>query len=249
MSIHRTWTKEEIDILEDEWCRKSIKTIAKNLNRSIEAVRVKAYRIGLGAHRNQQDYVLLYQLISALGLRSSYSWISEKFEKNGLNVIRKPSIDKKYKAVHLKDFWKWAEQNKRLLNFSKFEKNSLGKEPDWVDEKRRADKLNPSCKNHNRVWTKYEVQILIEKTKSYRYTYSDLSRELNRTEAAIKRKLLDLKVPYRPVPRNNHIKWTDDENRRMIEMFNKGYSNAAIAMELNKTQLSICDRIRALNLT
>ena len=46
--------------------------------------------------------------------------------------------------VDMRKFWEWAEENKKQLNFAKFEKGALGKEPDWVDEKRKLDYKNPT---------------------------------------------------------------------------------------------------------
>ena len=60
----------------------------------------------------------------------------------------------------------------------------------------------------------------------------------------IKRRIYYLAVPYRPVPRNNHIKWTDEENRKMFELHDKGYDSYVIAKILGKTHLSICDRLK-----
>ena len=37
------------------------------------------------------------------------------------------------------DFWKWAEQNQNFLDFSNFEENVLGVEPDWAKRKRKND--------------------------------------------------------------------------------------------------------------
>lgn len=61
----------------------------------------------------------------------------------------------------------------------------------------------------------------------------------------IKRRFYDMKVPYRPIPLDNHVKWTKEENERMIELYEKGYDSNAIAKALNKTQLSISDRLKA----
>ena len=144
----------------------------------------------------------------------------------------------------IKDFWKWAEQHKQDISFAKFEKGSIGEEPAWVGEKRKADLTNPSKVNHNRKWTKEQDNLLIEKTKSCRYTYKDLARDFNRTENAIKRRLYDLAVPYRPVPLDTHIKWTEEENKKMFELHEKGYDTYAIAQILNKTHLSISDRLK-----
>lgn len=96
----------------------------------------------------------------------------------------------------------------------------------------------------NRPWTNEDDQLLIQKVKAYRYTYRDLAAYFNRTECAIKRRLMDLAVPYRPVPRSNHVKWTDEETKTMLDLSEKGYSTATIAKMLDKTQLSISDRLK-----
>jgi hypothetical protein len=71
-----------------------------------------------------------------------------------------------------------------------------------------------------------------------------LALEFNRTENAIKRRLYDLAVPYRPIPRDNHIKWSEEENKTMFDLNKKGYSTAVIAKILNKSQLTISDRLK-----
>lgn len=53
-------------------------------------------------------------------------------------------------------------------------------------------------------------------------------------------------VPYRPVPMDTHVKWTDEENNKMMELYRKGFDTYVIANMLNKSQLSISDRIKAL---
>lgn len=62
----RTWTKSELLTLEEEWGRTSIPTLAKNLNRTPEAVTLKAQRMGLGAFLLSGDYVTLNQLMKAV---------------------------------------------------------------------------------------------------------------------------------------------------------------------------------------
>ena len=55
---------------------------------------------------------------------------------NGLPVKEKKVRRCKFKVVDIEDFWKWAEQNKSLLNFSKMQPYCFGAEPDWVKVKR-----------------------------------------------------------------------------------------------------------------
>lgn len=241
----RKWTNEEIIYLEDSWGTVSIKTMAKKLNRTELGIINKARKLKLGSFVSAGDLISINQLLIAIGQGNSYSWVKEKYIDNGLPVISKTISSKKVLKVKLDDFWKWVEQNKNVVNFARFEKGALGVEPEWVDEKRRADSINPSKHNSNRAWSNSDDILLISKVKSYRYSYKDLAVEFNRTEAAIKRRLYDLNVPYRPIPLDKQIKWTNEENEKMINLHKRGYDNYSIAKELNKTHLSICDRLRA----
>lgn len=240
----KTWRKEELEILEDKWGASSIPQIAKILGKSVNAIRCKAQKIGLESFIDCGEYVTFNKLIKAIGYGGSYSYLEKRLLKLDFPLKYKKSIKMNYKVVYIKDFWKWAEQHKQDISFAKFEKGSIGEEPAWVGEKRKADLTNPSKVNHNRKWTKEQDNLLIEKTKSCRYTYKDLARDFNRTENAIKRRLYDLAVPYRPVPLDIHIKWTEEENKKMFELHEKGYDTYAIAQILNKTHLSISDRLK-----
>lgn len=231
------WSEEEKVFLQENYGVKTNKYIAKKLKRTEVAVAVKASKLHLS--KDNSDFISLYQLSIALGFEKSYSSIKKKFLDNGLKVTK----DNKLK---IETFWKWAEDHKQILNFSKFEKNLLGIEPKWVDEKRKADLSNPRKISNNRPWTKEDDSLLIQKTKSCRYTYKDLARDLKRTENAIKRRLYTLKVPYRPIPLDTHIKWTDEENNKLLELYRKGFDTYVIANMLNKSQLSISDRIKKL---
>lgn len=238
----KAWTTEEMNYLENKWGRVTVSYIAKKLGRTETSITLKAQRMKLGS-RLAGEYVTFNELLTALGLQGSYSWLRDKYiNKNGLPAKRKG----KYLIIKIDDFWKWAEQHKQILNFCHFEENMLGKEPEWVKEKRKADLSNPRKVNNNRPWTKEDDALLIQKTKSCRYTYKDLSKDLRRTENAIKRRLYDLGVPYRPIPMDTHVKWTDEENNKMMELYKKGFDSYVIANILNKSQLSISDRIKAL---
>lgn len=240
----KLWTEDEINYLEEQWGTKSIKTIGVKLNRTVDAVKNKAYEIGLRSFLNQGEYITFHQLIKTMGYTGGYKHLEERLLKVNFPMKYKKVINRRYKIVYLKDFWRWVEKHKQDISFAKFEKGTLGEEPKWVDEKRKADLSNPSKLKHNRKWTKAEDSLLIAKTKSCRYTYKDLAKEFNRTEAAIKRRLYDLAVPYRPIPLDTHIKWTDEENKKMFELYEKGYDTYAIAQALNKTHLSISDRLK-----
>jgi hypothetical protein len=238
----RAWKDEELLFLEEKWGVLSLNGIAKNLNRSKPAIQLMAQKLNLGDSRLSGEKISINQFSKATGI-SVYA-IKERWMKHGFKTTKLKQGRYKTDKVDLDEFWKWAEKNKGLISFAKWEEGILGKEPDWVKEKRKADMMNPSNLNWNRKWAADEDRMLEEKLKLYRYTYDDLSKQFNRTEAAIKRRIYDLAIPYRPIPRDTHIKWTEEENMKMLELHSKGYSTAAIGKVLNKTQLSICDRLR-----
>lgn len=243
MDKRKKWTQEELDFLEEKWGVLSKKLIAKKLNRSLNSVIVKAVRLGLGRYINARDEITLNLLINTLGYKNSYSWVSKKFENHNIPIKKMKIIDKSVKMVNINEFWKWAEKNKEILNFANFEEGALGKEPVWVKEKRNIDKNSLNKINRNRLWTKYEEQLLISKVKSMRYTYEELSKEFNRTEGAIKSRLNKLQTSYRPLERDRHIIWTEEENNTLLQMYKEGYGANQIARKINKSEFSVKERV------
>lgn len=144
----------------------------------------------------------------------------------------------RFQVVDLEEFWKWAEDHKDIMDFSRFEEYSLGKEPAWVKVKRRADfeKLQ-SQGAHNEVWATTIDQKLKRMLSQHKYTYRDLSKELSRSEGAIKRRILDLGLKERPV-RNKTRMWTEEEVETLCEMAEKGYDWEQIAEKLDRSALA-----------
>lgn len=79
-----------------------------------------------------------------------------------------------------------TDRNKDFLDFSNFEKNALGKEPDWVKDKRKEDK-EKSRKYKTTPWTVQEDEKLKYYLKQFKYSCMELSKLLMRTEGAIKK--------------------------------------------------------------
>ena len=240
MNKGKIWSNNDIELLIRLWdTNYSLETIANKLNRSVYAIKVKACRLKLGPRIKYPEYISLYELLSILGMEKSYTHQKNKFIKFNAPLKKKNIKDRKVLCLKINDFWEWAYNNKLILNFSKFEKNSLGREPEWVDEKRKSDRLNPSKKNINRKWSTYEDNLLIAKVKSYKYTYKDLSEEFNRTESAIKTRIDYLGIKERPLMLDNTIKWTNEELEEAYRLHVEGYDNYYIANKLNKSHLTI----------
>ena len=235
----KQWTKAEENYLQDKWGTVSIKGLAKVLGRSENAVVVRAQRLGCGAHLAGDTRVSLHQLMLAIyGGVNMGSYTSNRLIREGLPVKWHIVKNNRFRVIDIDDFWKWAEKNKSILDFSRFEKYTLGAEPDWVDIKRKADfeKLQKHGE-HNAAWTSAEDNRLRYLLDKGTYTYTDLARELRHSEGAVKRRILDLKIDKRPV-RVPSRKWTEEEIETLCKMVDQGYDFTLIAEKLNRTALA-----------
>jgi len=87
-------------------------------------------------------------------------------------------------------------------------------------------------------WTQEEDDKLMELLEAYKYTYNDISKILNRSEAAIIRRLTKLKIKCRPV-RYDNKKWTDKEISTMLSMQKEGRTWEEIGKVIGKNGLSV----------
>lgn len=221
MSRFPNWSETEEIYLMEKWGQISIPTIAKNLGRSVNSVLIRANRLKLGPHLMGGDYISANQLMQALKgqMFSTYyktSWIKNR----GLPVHTKTVNKCRFKVVYLDEFWEWAEKNRSFIDFSKLEPFSLGKEPKWVNEQRKADRAGYSIQRKD-PWTPYDDALLLSLLEEQKYGYMELSRILRRSDGAIQRRCRDLKTKLRPVRRENHIKWRQIE----FEILDEGIRN------------------------
>ncbi|MBP3677410.1 MAG: hypothetical protein J6I97_03600, partial [Agathobacter sp.] len=249
MGKARNWTKEEDDYLLEKWGSVSVKHIAKRLNRSENAIIVRKNRLGLGKFLEHGEYLTWNQLIIALGKGNtdSYKMISW-VENRGFPLHTQRVNQNTFKVVYLDEWWEWAERNRDLLDFSKFEENMLGEEPAWVKVKRKHD-VEKKQKYISTPWTKAEDSRLIRLVQKQQYTYSELSAMLRRTNGAIQRRLCDLGVADRPVKADNHIKWNKADLQQLGYLIERGYGYDLIAEELGKSSKAIRGKVYATYLT
>lgn len=236
----KRWMDEEIYYLQDYWGSRSIKAIAKQLDRSVEAVRLKAGRIGLRDARFNSDVITINQLSKVLGVW--HSTLIRWSKMHDLPVRKKIFAEKEsVYVIGSKAFWKWAEQHKQILDFSKIEPLILGPEPKWAEVKRKADQLKSQRikRSINYPWTPMQDYKLKELLAQYRYTYPEIALRLKRSEGAVKRRLLDLGLKARPVRLNNHIKYSAEEIKLIKTMYDRGYCFEEIAARINKSALGV----------
>ena len=219
----RAWSSEDEAFLQDKWGIVSVGRLAKALGRSESAVICRARRLKLGAHLGSGNRVPLNQLTTAI---YGYTVSTEQLDrliKNGLPVKTHLVRNNRYRVIDPDDFWRWAEKNKHLLNFARFEPFAIGPEPDWAKEKRRYDQnlRTRVKKNQNEPWSEAEDARLIFLLKKGEHTYTDLQRELHRTESAIKLRIRKLGIKDRPV-RQPIRRWTEEQIETLLQMVEAG---------------------------
>lgn len=250
---HRTWKAEEISYLSDNWGMVSVKSICKKLNRTEAAVLSKCQKLGLGAFLQNGDYVTLNQLLVAVtGTKAAYSYKQISWVENrGMPIHYRLIKEKRVKVVYLDEFWKWAEQNRSFLDFSKMEPLALGAEPKWVAEQRKKDYQAFSFQRKD-PWTSDEDGRLKYLLKQHKYGYAELSEMLRRSAGAIQRRCTDLGIKERPVKADNHSegsKWSDDDFRILADGIRRGESYTQIGRQLGKSEKAIRGKVYFVYLT
>ena len=179
---HPSWTPQEEEYLQESWGRIAIPTIAKKLGRTSVAVQNRARKLGLGAALQSGDYITFNQLMLHItGGAQSYTYQPESWvKKRGMPVHWRRVDHSRFLVVYLDEFWAWAEQHRRFIDFSKIEPLILGKEPAWVARQRQLDSAAHPLQRKD-PWTPLEDQRLAYLLKQHKYNWAEISQELRRS--------------------------------------------------------------------
>lgn len=138
--MNKTWTSAEEKKLSMHWMCNSRKQLARMLKKDPQAISRKAHVMGLGKSWERQERLSLSYIFKALfGYKPCTRVVKSKLIARGCPYDESMLGNKKIKCVKLTLFWKWLEKHKDEFSFLKFEKYSLGYEPEWVDVKRKAE--------------------------------------------------------------------------------------------------------------
>lgn len=136
----RFWTSEEEEILSDLWGTVSVEKIAEELDRTVSSLKNKAFQLGLGSQmENNYDGISIPQIAELFNVSEqtvSIYWISLGLKFTTRNI----SKTRKYRYVTINDLFDFLERNQNIWDSRCLEKNILGKEPDWLTEKRKSDR-------------------------------------------------------------------------------------------------------------
>jgi hypothetical protein len=180
------WSEEEIDFLDENWGKYALKKLAKRLNRTETAIIVKAKRLGLGPTKYNTEYMNARELSGALGVDMHVitdRWIP----KYGLKARRKVTLKTfKFWRIKIEDFWAWAEYNQDKFNSRRFEQGTLGKEPGWMQIKRKRDQFILTRRHYK--WTPNKDKKLINLFRSGK-SYKECGHHLARSVHAVSQRL------------------------------------------------------------
>ena len=139
----RFWTSEEEEILSDLWGTVSVDKIAEKLDRTVSSIKNKVFQLGLGSQmENNYDGISITQVAELFNVNDqtvSIYWISLGLKTTTRNI----SKTRKYRYVTINDLYDFLEKNQNIWDSRYLEKNILGKEPDWMIEKRKSDREKP----------------------------------------------------------------------------------------------------------
>ena len=231
MAGGRIWTKEEDEYILENAGKVSSKRMAFNLDRTKVAVDCRMYRLGVSDIRVATGMISANQLsgIVQVDSKTVYQWIDEY----GLKATHKRIRDKgRYFLIEPTDFWKWAEQNKKRINFSKIAPKALLPEPDWFEEQRKKDYYDIP-RRRRAVWSKQEEAKLMD-LFNLKYSIREIAADLGRSEHAIQRKISKLRTVGQMPKRCIQIRWTDQEIAMMLGLEEQGLSDKEIAYELGR---------------
>lgn len=171
------WTQEEIDYLEKWYEKRGTDFIAKKFNRTQYSVRRKAQSLGLNAYVCCELYVRT--VANCFNCDSSVinRWIN-KYDLPCRIVQRGQTT---CKLINAKTFWEWAENNKDIIPWQKYELQSMLPEPEWLKEAIRNNKT----KNNRKPITSIE-KARVCNMKNNGKSFEEIAIEINRTVSSVK---------------------------------------------------------------
>lgn len=145
MNQKNIWSKEEETLLSDLWGSEAIEKIAQKLNRTVSAIRNKAFQLKLGSQiESNYEGLKISEICDLFQVRPNLvkiGWVALGLKVKTRTITQAAS----YQYVEIKDLFEFLEANQNIWDSRVLEKNILGKEPAWLAEKRKKDKeQNPS---------------------------------------------------------------------------------------------------------
>lgn len=192
MSRGRSWSKDEIEYLSENWGRFTIPQLAQRMNRSENAVKIKIVRFGLGRAVENANCLNARQLSDLMGV-DVHAVTDYWIPKCGLKARQKaPHGQRKQWFIKMDSILHWLENNQDKWDSRRVEEFAFGPEPGWLKKKRAADKNLPDRKLQK--WTAKEDKEAIRLFKTGNYTYYSIGQALGRSAASVEHRIQRLDV-------------------------------------------------------
>lgn len=189
LPVLKRWEEEEEEILNRFYGEIPVYQIERKLDRRGVIGKIEREKLGKGAEF--KGYFTANQLSKTLNVDSHtvINWVNKYDLPHKRKILR---YERKYILIEPPLFWKWAEQNKELINFSKIERRALLPEPDWLEEERRKDYFSIP-KKQNKPWSPEQDRQLWHLRYKKGLMLKDIAKTLDRSYNAVQRRLKRLK--------------------------------------------------------
>jgi len=211
----RNWTSEELELLKMLWGERTIPQIAKRLNRSVNAIKVKSVRLGLGGQTDSGSLMTARKVSELMGVDvhavTDY-WIPTLGLKAKKEVV---FTQRKYTLIKFDDLICFLKEHQDVWDSRRVEFYALGKEEEWLIKKRESDRLIPQRKFQK--WTQLEDLQVINLFKKG-LTYAEMGKALNRSASSVEHRIHRLDVwgsgRYIPEAERNALK--EQKQKRVL---------------------------------
>ena len=174
--IMRTeWTKQEERYMERYYLCYPVEKIAKKLGRSVVSVKHKAARMGLNHYTDSLNAKAVARCFNS-DVSVVIRWI-EKFDLPCRKI--KCKTQTRY-VIDTEKFWKWAENNKGIINWNKYELMSMCPEPRWLEEEIQ----NYTTTKSRKKFTQQEI-VEIKNLLHRGLNYKEIATQMGRSYYSI----------------------------------------------------------------
>lgn len=181
--FNRKWTEKEIEDFTEDWYNlsRSMKSLSKKYNRSENALKQKAQKLGLGS-RNPDNYLTVKDISEYMQVSDDkvYRWL-----ENGLKF--KPGKGKIKYLILQDDLLEFLKNNPDAYDASKISEYLFTTKPDWMKEKSKCDVLFIPDKRQVE-YTNVEDNMIVKFFKQGK-SNAEIAKQLRRTECGIATRL------------------------------------------------------------
>lgn len=174
----REWTIKEEKYMNKHYLQQPAKITAKHLDRTVISVRKKAAQMGLNNYYG--DFLGARTIAKCFDIDVSVviRWI-EKLNLPATKV--RESKNKTRYQIDPEQFWKWADDHRSEINWSRYEICSILPEPRWVE----FEKARYKTKRYRQHFTDNEI-VQVKHMLHRGMNAKEIATEIGRTEDGIK---------------------------------------------------------------